>query len=351
MKTKEPIEPYRLYFPLGALAAIAGTLPWVTFGFGLSGAYPGLVHPDLMVGGFLFAFAAGFLMTAVPQFTGSARCRPGELAFGGVLFAALASVSFCGNRAWFHALSFASLACLALFCASRVRTRSHEPPRFFVFVGLGLLMGLAGALLLAAGDFGWLSDATWLALAKLLYTQGMTLSLILGVGTHLLPAIWGWSDLPIQITKLNETPNPAKVIGPVLALAMSLLASFWLEVRWSQRPRRAWPLDRPQVAAADDFGASQPGRGDHARGSPVRASILSSAPGLCSHGLDARRSALVGGLRPQASDAGRFKGLGMNADAQGAVRKSYYLLLRELVWWRRVGRRVKKTSHARPWLI
>ncbi|MGZ3687670.1 MAG: NnrS family protein [Bdellovibrionota bacterium] len=229
------MDPYRLFFPLGALAAILGTLPWVLFGFGFSGFYPGLFHPDLMIGGFLFAFSAGFLMTAVPQFTGSTNCRKWELLSGGALFLALLAASFLDSRAWFHFLSFSSLLYLVFFCGQRVLTRTYEPPRFFVFVGLGLLMGISGALTLALGDLGWISSASFLGMAKLIYTQGMILSLILGVGTHLLPAIWGWTDLPVQITKVNELANPLKFFGPVIALAALLLGSFLIEVESSQQ--------------------------------------------------------------------------------------------------------------------
>ncbi len=233
-------DPYRLFFPLGTLAAILGTLPWIFFGIGASGYYPGQFHSDLMIGGFLFAFSAGFLMTAIPQFTGSTHCNRQELLLSAALFTCLIVASVFDNRVWFHLISFSSLIYLVFFCVRRVLTRTYEPPPFFIFVGLGLSMGISGALLLTLGDIGLVESTTGLAIAKLLYTQGMTLSLILGVGTHLLPAIWGWSDLPVQITKLHETPNPLKVVGPVVLLAVLLLVSFLIEVKWNQQA--GWTL-------------------------------------------------------------------------------------------------------------
>ncbi len=35
-----PLAPFRLFFPLGTLAAVLGTLPWISFGFGVSHGYP-----------------------------------------------------------------------------------------------------------------------------------------------------------------------------------------------------------------------------------------------------------------------------------------------------------------------
>ncbi len=227
------MDPYRVLFPLGVFAAILGTVPWVTFGFGLSNFYPGLFHPDLMMGGFLFAFSAGFLMTAIPQFTGSAVCRTWELFLSAAIFVALVAASFFEYRFWFHVLSCFSLISLVMFCIRRVLSRTNSPPRFFIFVGLGLLMGIVGSGLLALCDLGWLVGGAWFGLAKLIYTQGMVLSLILGVGTHLLPAIWGWAELPIKASKVDVSESVLKVIGPVFVLAFVLASSFIVEVKWS----------------------------------------------------------------------------------------------------------------------
>ena len=183
-----------------------------------------------MVGGFLSAFAAGFLMTAVPQFTGSFPCNRLELSAVTLLFAALLGVGFLENRTPFHMLAGLLFAFLILFFMRRFLARTYSPPKFFVFVGLGLGMGLLGAFLLAASDQGWTS-ARSAQCARLIFTQGMILSLTLGVGTHLLPAIWGWTDLPIQISRSSEKgKQPWRMIAPVAGLAMVLLLSFWIEV-------------------------------------------------------------------------------------------------------------------------
>lgn len=232
------MEPYRVFFPLGAISAILGTIGWVLFAFGFSLSYPGSAHPDLMVGGFLYAFACGFLMTAVPRFTGSKHASKSEVFFQAGLFLALLGFGFASSRIYFHVLSVASFVSLIAYCLSRFRTRTYSPPRFFIFVGLGLAFGTAGAALLAANDLQ-LIPAPVALFGHLLYTQGMILALIAGVGTHLLPAIFGWTDLPIQITRLSKEPPLLHQLLPVILLASTLLAAYAIESAGAQTPGRA----------------------------------------------------------------------------------------------------------------
>src|SRR5690606_39790595 len=67
---------------LGLLFSIWAAAVWVLFGLGAKTPYPGRLHADLMIGGFLFLFSAGFLMTAVPRFTGAMNVTRIELGVG-----------------------------------------------------------------------------------------------------------------------------------------------------------------------------------------------------------------------------------------------------------------------------
>src|SRR5437588_13124271 len=67
-------EPYRLLFPLGALLAWAGVLPWLFFAFRLRPvyesvngmlAYRSFLHPLAELDGFLGCFAAGVGLAAL----------------------------------------------------------------------------------------------------------------------------------------------------------------------------------------------------------------------------------------------------------------------------------------------
>jgi hypothetical protein len=63
-------EPYRVLFPVGVAAAIAGLVPWLAMAAPLvpgwparwSVPWPGLAHAALLVQGFELAFACGFLL-------------------------------------------------------------------------------------------------------------------------------------------------------------------------------------------------------------------------------------------------------------------------------------------------
>src|SRR5215467_7577450 len=66
-------EPYRVFFPLGILFGLAGVAIWPIYSFGLTATYSGRAHALVQIYGFLYAFIAGFLLTAVPRFTGTSQ--------------------------------------------------------------------------------------------------------------------------------------------------------------------------------------------------------------------------------------------------------------------------------------
>src|SRR5512137_1146676 len=72
-------EPYRLFFPLGAVAGIWGVMMWPALYAGMLRFYPGEAHTRIMVEGFIGAFVAGFLGTAFPRLTGNRTWSAGEL--------------------------------------------------------------------------------------------------------------------------------------------------------------------------------------------------------------------------------------------------------------------------------
>src|SRR5437667_37528 len=84
-------EPYLLFFPLGALLAWAGVLPWLLFSLGATGLYGPMFeaigyraafHPVAQVEGFLTCFAVGFLFTFIPRRTGTAPPAAWEMGLG-----------------------------------------------------------------------------------------------------------------------------------------------------------------------------------------------------------------------------------------------------------------------------
>lgn len=198
-----PREPYSLFFPLGLLCGFIGVILWIPWLSGHHGTYPGQVHPDLMVGGFLLFYTLGFLTTAIPRFTGTSMMSPREkkIALG------LVAVLFLGFLSRLRGLVLATelgiLLFLAVFAFRRVSQRKVNPPPTFAFIGIGIVLGLIGILLQFVIEMTWV-DVELLAGSKALFYLGYTLSLILGIGSRLLPALMGHQPVPVPMPPLNS---------------------------------------------------------------------------------------------------------------------------------------------------
>src|SRR5262245_51371283 len=64
-------DPYRIFFPLGLALGLTGVSVWPFYYFGVTEGYSGRTHAFVQICGFLYSFAAGFLLTAIPRFTGT----------------------------------------------------------------------------------------------------------------------------------------------------------------------------------------------------------------------------------------------------------------------------------------
>ena len=258
--SRSPIEPYRLCFPLGLLYGVIGASLWIVAATnGLW--YPAVLHRTLMIEGFELSFVVGFLLTALPGLTHS---RPTSGAEAGTAFAALALFGVFALLGWHgaaHLCTIVALLSVIVAAARRLPTASQPPPEEFVHVGLGLLFGLAGAGLLAAEAFGMAPVGPPRFTSHLL-SIGMVLTLVLGVGSLLVPTFIGMRG-PLEIIGIAKAHErlPRRLFH--VAIALALLAAFVLEFRdepvWGARLRAAaasvvvllaWKLTRG------------PGRGD-----------------------------------------------------------------------------------------
>jgi uncharacterized protein involved in response to NO len=225
-------EPYLLLFPLGAVLAWAGVLPWLLFSLGATSLYRPMFeaigyraafHPVAQVEGFLTCFAVGFLFTFVPRRTGTAPPAPWQMAVA--LGAPVVSV-VC---AWFERWLLAQISWLVLiavlvgFVAARARSGGRRIPASFVWVLAGLLMGAAGAVLAGIGA-ALENPAFWLHLVgRGLLLQGLFTGLVLGIGGLLLPAITRGVDPTAE-----RPPRPwAYAVHAILAAGFA--ATFFLE--------------------------------------------------------------------------------------------------------------------------
>src|SRR5580692_3915357 len=72
MEHGQSTDPYRVFFPLGILLGAMGVAIWPLYYYGVTEGYSGRAHAFVQTDGFLYSFIIGFLLTAVPRFTGTA---------------------------------------------------------------------------------------------------------------------------------------------------------------------------------------------------------------------------------------------------------------------------------------
>ncbi len=216
-------DPFRLFFPLGGILAFAGVVPWVYQLF-THASYPRDIHRVLMVNGFLLSFVTGFLMTAIPRFTG------GKFATKNEIFSVLGLLILSGIGALtsFQAINYIfsalALMALALFAGKRFLNKTSNPPYTFVFIGIGLFLWLLSNLGMTAVSIGILGhDPISVAITTDLFSNGAIMSLILGVGGRLIPGILGWQEIVTRQRVQYEAPTPFIKLVPKSIWIASLI--------------------------------------------------------------------------------------------------------------------------------
>ena len=220
-------EPYQILFPIGAAHSVVGAGAFVLHALGLS-PYPFELHAHHMLAGFLLSFVTGFLMTAVPSFTGTKRRTGSELTVATALsVAAIATTSFVP--------AFLTICLLLAFFLARVSARSATPPPHFIFIPIGLSLGLIGSALMSLGQLGLVPPGPYLGAARIMFFHSMILMLLLGIGSRLIPALLGWAPVPRHRAAPTHAPSRreprSSVTGhePFLQAAL-LIAGLALEI-------------------------------------------------------------------------------------------------------------------------
>lgn len=216
-------EPYRLYFPLGVFFLLWGALIWVPLLWG-AGVYPVLAHRYLMLNGFVGCFIGGFLMTAVPKFSKTKTASKLEV----FLYLAVTLVgiipAYADKTEIVFFLSSMQPLLLLYFLFTRILHRRENPPYSFIFIFVGLFLWFFSGL---AGIF---FDAEAF---KQLHYEGAIASIILGVGSRLIPGILGHVEIvKAQREKYeNVLPILRTVPVPFFLLIISFVGSYFL-VEW-----------------------------------------------------------------------------------------------------------------------
>ncbi len=206
-------EPYRVLFPLAIYAGVSGAFHWITFGLG-SGKWNVMLHVGLQVPAYMGLFAAGFLATAVPRFTGTESASRREAAWLMLLSVAVVGAPAAQSWAVTAGTFLVFLGFLAMFLGSRMRRAKQMPPGVFPWVATGLGYAAVGCMSYIAGAAGGLP---WLA-------QGFMMALILATAPLVGHRI------------LEHAPGQGRRI-PFLPTALALTASFvlesWTPAAWS----------------------------------------------------------------------------------------------------------------------
>jgi uncharacterized protein involved in response to NO len=226
--SRSALDPYRVLFPIGLAYALIGAGVWPLYALGLL-PYPGALHARLMLQGFEQCFVLGFLLTAMPAFTHGARCRPSELALATLSMLAFGGAALGGADAVAQSAFLLSLLLIVAALGRRAWGNPQPPPEEFQFVGLGMAMGLLGGALLLAGALG-AGPPLPPRFAERLLSLGMVLSLVLGVGSLLVPAFAGIRE-PLVIPGLaaaHERRGRRPLYGMALRAVTATVMGLWV---------------------------------------------------------------------------------------------------------------------------
>lgn len=190
-------EPFLLFFALGLVFGWLGVSHWILYATGLSETYSGAGHAALQLECFELAFAAGFLFTALPKRTKSPAPSLSTIAIMALALVFTAGASLFEQPTLSSIGYLVSLAILAGFALRRLVAAGglaeRRPPATFVLVPIGLAMGFVGGVLSSN-----LFD-TSLAVSSLgfdLVRQGVFFCLVIGVGSLILPLVFGYPPPP-----------------------------------------------------------------------------------------------------------------------------------------------------------
>ena len=222
-RTALALDPWRLFFPLGIGVAWVGVSHWLWLWLGWSEDAGSAFHAIAQIDGFLWCFVVGFLFTMLPRRTGGDAPSRTDLAIGAsapVLSVVLAKVgAFAASQA------FWLVGCVALlrFVRRRLASGTRRAPVAMVWVPIALWIGIVGAVATAVGGaFEGLYEGH--RLGKLLVTQGMSLGIVLGAGSVVLPLVTRGEPSP----DADDDSFPERLAHVFAALC--LVGTFVVEV-------------------------------------------------------------------------------------------------------------------------
>jgi uncharacterized protein involved in response to NO len=191
MKT---LAPYQLFFPLGLLNAMIAVGVWFVQDLGWFQSPAILIHSKLIVGGFLWSFIVGFLMTALPRMTGAFGATRLEYIFASALLLGQTLLSFQIDARYFYANQALLTLFLIIYGGRRLLQLKKPVPVFFSHVGMAMVLALTGSYYHFLGN-------SFMGIH--LFHVGTTLLLVLGIGTRFFSFLSGLPSVFESVTSLR----------------------------------------------------------------------------------------------------------------------------------------------------
>lgn len=223
------VHPYRLFFPLGAIAGVLGVGQWIFWTIGFHVPNVSAVHTTLQAQGFLACFVIGFLFTAFPRFTGSPpvpRLSVG-ISFTALLVFLVAAAGF--RNLWVAQAAFlCALAGLGSAMARALALRTKPLIGPFALVGFGLAHAVAGPILILMSRFGEASTTLY-SVGRQMVQLGFLLCAVMGVTGKLAPFLMGYGDLDPCDAPLDRLRRSPSAVLIHVAAGLLIASSFVIE--------------------------------------------------------------------------------------------------------------------------
>lgn len=235
-------EPFRLFFPLGIVAATIGIGEWLLYALHVLARYSAFFHSSMQMMVYMNCFIVGFLTTALPRFTRTFTARIWEVGTFLILFIGITVFLGINEPVSAELLLLAWYVFLIYFVSIRLAQRqgsfgSGTAPKELIWVPLGLLNGIMGTILLILGQEKLLPS--WaLLVGKPMMDQGFLVCVVMGVGGFLIPRLMGTYEQvsnsqqeheQVCTSQTGECRKPANIITYYLACALIFFISFFVE--------------------------------------------------------------------------------------------------------------------------
>lgn len=212
-------DPYRLLFPCGVLAGILGLALWILFQGEVISFYPKQSHANIMYFGFLWAFVAGFLMTAVPKMTATPLANAFEVAIAMILVGLQIIFNFMNLLSLSIFVFLLQTVFLIFFVGRRFLLKKTIPFEGFLFIPFAFFQSLMAVFL-----FYFCSNIS-MPTFYLLAGEAFVLNLVLGLGTRLIPVL---CRIQNSLSPVQKADKNGFVVMATLALLLNL--SFFVQL-------------------------------------------------------------------------------------------------------------------------